>query len=334
MCFVFTMNGSRGNGGGRMTGRGARGRSSPYNHTPKCTNCGEAHYISECKQIQCARCCEFGHFAKVCQNEPKCFRCGLSGHFAKDCDYGRTPVSSDNSSGNNSASNVSSGSSASGSGACGEGPASSSVGGQTYADRLRRKPAASPGYRDCVNELISSLTSRTIQSLRPDLEDSLDRKFEDLERRVESFEASVSRQREVFAKERAALEEERAHREMLKGPLKGLFEHANELIKFLRPQPSASSTPVKSGSEQEKSVNRESENSDNVNLESEKSDNVNRESEKSDNVNMSEDEKKDGSVHGDDDQKSDSETKGEKKNDEGDVENDAAENELLGLEVD
>ena len=216
MCFVFTMNGSRGNGGGRMRGRGARGRSSPYNHTPKCTNCGEAHYISECKQIQCARCCEFGHFAKVCQNEPKCFRCGLSGHFAKDCDFGRTPVTSDSSSGNNSASNVSSVSSASGSGACGEGPASSSVGSQTYADRLRRKPAASPGYRDCVNELISSLTSRTIHSLRPDLEGSLDCKFEDVERRVESFEASVKRQRELFDQEREALEEERAHREMLR----------------------------------------------------------------------------------------------------------------------
>ena len=55
-CFTVTMYGSRGNGGsnggGRMRGRGARGRSSPYNHTPKCTNCGEAHYISECKQIQ------------------------------------------------------------------------------------------------------------------------------------------------------------------------------------------------------------------------------------------------------------------------------------------
>ena len=43
---------------------------------------------------------------------------------------------------------------------------------------------------------------------------------------------------------------------------------------------------------------------------------------------------KNGSVHGDDDQKSDSETEGEKKIDVGDGENDAAENELLGLEVD
>ena len=41
-----------------------------------------------------------------------------------------------------------------GSGACGEGPTSSSVGGRTYADRLRRKPAATPGYRDCVNKLL------------------------------------------------------------------------------------------------------------------------------------------------------------------------------------
>ena len=73
----------------------------------------------------------------------------------------------------------------------------------------------------------------------------------------------------------------------LKGPLKGLFEHANELIKFLSaPQPTAS--------EQERGVNRESE--------------------KSDNVNMSEDVNKSGSVHGDDDAKSasDSETEDEK----------------------
>ena len=39
-------------------------------------------------------------------------------------------------------------------------------------------------------------------------------------------------------------------------------------------------------------------------------------------------------MHGDDDQNSDSETEGEKKNDEGNGENDAAQNELLGLEVD
>ena len=110
--------------------------------------------------------------------------------------------------------------------------ANSSVGGQTYADRFRHKPA-SPGYKDCVNKLISSLTSRTVQSLRPDLNDFLDRKFEDLERRVECLEASVSRQRDLFAKERAALEEERSHSAMLKGPLKGLFEHTNKLIKFL-----------------------------------------------------------------------------------------------------
>ena len=57
----------------------------------------------------------------------------------------------------------------------------------------------------------------------------------------------------------------------LKGPLKGLFEHANELIKFLSaPQPAAS--------EQERGVNCESEKSDNV-------------------VNMSEDVNKSGSVH-------------------------------------
>ena len=57
----------------------------------------------------------------------------------------------------------------------------------------------------------------------------------------------------MFDKERAALEEERSHREMLKGPLKGLFEHANELIKFLSPpEPAASSNPVKSDSEQER----------------------------------------------------------------------------------
>ena len=46
------------------------------------------------------------------------------------------------------------------------------------------------------------------------------------------------------------------------------------MIKFVRPQPSASSTPVKSDSGQERSVNRESENSDDVNRESEKRDNV------------------------------------------------------------
>ena len=205
---------------------------------------------------------------------------------------------SDSGNSSNSA-NMSCVSSASEGGACGEGPANLSVGsgGQTYADRLRRKQA-SPGYRGCVNELIGSLTSRTVQ--RPDLDDSLDQKFQ-------SFETSIKRQRELFDKERAALGEERSHREMLKGPLKGLLEHASA------PQPAAS--------EQERSVNRESEKSDNV-------------------VNMSEYVNKSGSVHGDDDAKcaSDSETEDEKKNDrnnvEKDVQKDAEENELLGLEVD
>ena len=64
---------------------------------------------------------------------------------------------------------------------------------------------------------------------------------------------------------------------------------------------------------------------------------MNRESEKSDNVNMSEDVNKCGSVRGDDDPKSesDSETEDEKKNDEGDggeldMQKDAEENELWG----
>ena len=157
-------------------------------------------------------------------------------------------------------------------------------GSQTYANRLRRKPA-SPEFRDCVDKLISPLTPRAVQSLRPDPEDSLDRKFQDLERRVESFEASVKRQIELVDRERIALHEERSHREILKGPLKGVFEHANVLIRFLRPpQPSASSTPVKGGSEQERDVNRDSVS-------------VN----KSDNVDMSDDVNKSGSVHGDDD---------------------------------
>ena len=61
-----------------------RGKSSPYNHTPKSSNCGEQQYVSECQKIQCARCCEFGHFAKGCRNDPKCFRSGLADHFSKD----------------------------------------------------------------------------------------------------------------------------------------------------------------------------------------------------------------------------------------------------------
>ena len=82
---------------------------------------------------------------------------------------------SDSGNSSNSA-NVSSVSICSEGGACGEGPANSSVGsgGQTYANRLRRKQAL-PGYRDCVNELIGSLNSRTVQ--RPDLDDYLDQKF-------------------------------------------------------------------------------------------------------------------------------------------------------------
>ena len=69
----------------------------------------------------------------------------------------------------------------------------------------------------------------------------------DLERRVESCEALVKKPCECFDKERTALKEERSSRKTLKGPLKGLFEHANDLIKSLRPpqpQPSASRTPV------------------------------------------------------------------------------------------
>ena len=49
------------------------------------------------------------------------------------------------------------------------------------------------------------------------MEDSLDRKFQDLERRVESFEASFKKQRELFDRERVALVKERSQREMLKG---------------------------------------------------------------------------------------------------------------------
>ena len=67
------------------------------------------------------------------------------------------------------------------------------------------------------------------------------RNFYDLERRVQSFEASVKRQSELFDKGRAALEEVRSHREMLKAPLKNLFEFAFELIQFLSaPQPPSS----------------------------------------------------------------------------------------------
>ena len=88
-------------------------------------------------------------------------------------DHGRKPVTSD--SGNSSSSaDVSSVSSEGG--VCGEGLAIPFVGSdsRTYVDRLRRKPA-SPGFQNCVDKLISSLKSRAVQSLRPDLEDSLDR---------------------------------------------------------------------------------------------------------------------------------------------------------------
>ena len=49
------------------------------------------------------------------------------------------------------------------------------------------------------------------------MEDSLDRKLQDLKRCVESFEASFKKQRELFDRERVALDEEHIHREMLKG---------------------------------------------------------------------------------------------------------------------
>ena len=46
------------------------------------------------------------------------------------------------------------------------------------------------------------------------MEDSLDRKFQDLKRCVE---ASFKKQCELFDRERVALDEEHIHREMLKG---------------------------------------------------------------------------------------------------------------------
>ena len=105
----MTMYGSRGNGGGSVKGRGARGQSSPHNHTPKCINCGERRTklvsVNRFNMPGVAKC-------------PKCFRCGLSGPLYKGWDYGRKPVASNCGNSSNSA-NVSSVSSASEWGACG-----------------------------------------------------------------------------------------------------------------------------------------------------------------------------------------------------------------------
>ena len=61
-------------------------------------------------------------------------------------------------------------------------------------------------------------------------------------------------------KENTAVKEERSNRKTLKGPLYGLFEHANDLIEFAeppQPQPSASRTYAKSDKKPQREGNRE-----------------------------------------------------------------------------
>ena len=76
--------------------------------------------------------------------------------------------------------------------------------------------------------------------------DSQDKKVENLDRCFGTLWSYTKRQPErsceAFERDRAALENKLYHQELLNGPLIGIFQYDNQLLKYLmppQPQPSA-----------------------------------------------------------------------------------------------